>query len=527
MDSPITFDRRYVCFPPAGGTLGTLREVATTGVAVWGVEYPGRDERIVVPPPDTLEELAEQITRELADLFGPQWIVRTILVGFSMGAFVALELAQRVHARVGAAPGALVVVGAVAPQRRLPGTRPWSDADALARALHRDDLAPPTDCPESAEVREYGLELLRGDLRLASAYRGPAGAPAPCPVAALCGDDDPVLANVDDATGAWRSWATGRFTFEVVRGGHLRLLAPGRGPEFWAWVHRIETALLAPEVRRRLTCPLWMVWPAGCRPSAGVSCSSAAPRRLRRAPAWSPTTSPWTFRDLDLWSNRFAHALHEAGAAPGRIVASVMTRSVRGVLSPLAIAKTGAAYLPVDPALPSARIGAILADARPAVVVTDIAGLHVPADIVLSTEDWTTEDGQYDERPLPKTAGEAPAYVVYTSGSTGRPKGVVVGHRSLVNLYRELAARVFPPGRARQRVAHGLPLTFDASWDPLLWMVGGHELHLVPDIVRADPELYVRFVRHHRLTVVEAVPAHLSALLDAGLLAGDARPCCS
>jgi amino acid adenylation domain-containing protein len=213
----------------------------------------------------------------------------------------------------------------------------------------------------------------------------------------------------------------------------------------------------------------------------------------------------WTFRDLDLWSNRLAHALRAAGAVPGTVVACELTRSARAILAPLAVAKTGAAYLPVDPTQPPPRVAAILADARPAVRLTDA--------------DWP-DLAAYDPSPLPPPPAAGPAYVIYTSGSTGRPKGVVVGHRSLVNLYHELAAKFFPA--TRKRVAHGIPLSFDASWNPLLWLAGGHEVHLVPDDVRADPEAYVRYVGEHRVTVVEAVPAHLAALVDAGLL--DTRP---
>ncbi|MFI7117471.1 amino acid adenylation domain-containing protein [Amycolatopsis sp. NPDC049868] len=231
----------------------------------------------------------------------------------------------------------------------------------------------------------------------------------------------------------------------------------------------------------------------------------------------------WTFHDLDLWGNRLARLLRDAGAAPGTVVACAMTRSVRAVLGMLATAKAGAVHLPIDPSLPAARLDAILADARPSLVLTDAPGLADRADLLLSDEDWTTELARQDGRPVPR-AGAAESYVIYTSGSTGLPKGVVVGHRSLVNLYGELASRFFPAGRGPQRVAHGLPLVFDASWNPLLWMVGGHELHLVPDPVRADPGSYVDFVREHRLSVVEAVPAQMTALLQAGLLDGRSRP---
>jgi len=237
VDSSVDCGRRYVCLPPAGGTLCTLREIvgAATGFAVWGVEYPARGSRVAEPPPVTVEQLAEQVARELAGLFGPRWVARTVLVGFSMGAFVGLELARRVYAWCGAAPATLVVVGAVAPQRRVPGKYARTDAATLTRLLDRHSPAPVT----TSEARDYALELLRVDLRLMSAYRGPADVTVPCAVVALCGEGDSAVA---DATTAWRSWATGSFSAGVVRGGHLGLLAPGRGAEFWAWMSRLVEA---------------------------------------------------------------------------------------------------------------------------------------------------------------------------------------------------------------------------------------------------------------------------------------------
>jgi len=229
----------------------------------------------------------------------------------------------------------------------------------------------------------------------------------------------------------------------------------------------------------------------------------------------------WTFHELDRWSNRLGHALRDYGAGPGTLVECAMTRSVLAVVAQLAIGKTGATYLPIDPALPAARVAMIRADARPGLSVTDVPALAgVDRHVALDAANWQRDLAGYDERPLGQTAA-GPAYVIYTSGSTGRPNGVVVGNRSLVNLYRELATW-FP--RRPCRVAHSLPWGFDASWNPLLWMVGGHELHLVPDDVRADPERYVGFARRHRLSVVEAVPAQVVSLADAGLLAADARP---
>jgi surfactin synthase thioesterase subunit len=237
---------RYLLFPPAGAALTALRHLVgdASGVDVWGVEYPGRGRRITDPPPASLAGLAAQVARELVERWGSRAVARLVLVGFSMGAFVALETACLLRARSGTAPAALVVAGAVAPQRRVPGRYARTDAGTLARLLDRDGLA--CGFPQSPELRDYAVELLRGDLLLASGYPGPSLPQVPCRLAALCGADDPSLDFLDDATEAWRTWTAGPFTSRVMPGGHLGPLAPGNGPRFWSWLRELEETLIAP-----------------------------------------------------------------------------------------------------------------------------------------------------------------------------------------------------------------------------------------------------------------------------------------
>src|SRR4051794_21849634 len=117
-----------------------------------------------------------------------------------------------------------------------------------------------------------------------------------------------------------------------------------------------------------------------------------------------------TYADLDRRANDLAHRLVAAGAGPEKVVALQLPRSVEIVVAQLAVLKAGAAYVPVDPAYPAERIAAMLADAKPCLVIDDPA--------------WVGEG----ERDTPPGTGapepEHAAYVIYTSGSTGRPKGV-------------------------------------------------------------------------------------------------------
>ncbi|MFJ7281055.1 amino acid adenylation domain-containing protein, partial [Kitasatospora sp. NPDC098663] len=154
-----------------------------------------------------------------------------------------------------------------------------------------------------------------------------------------------------------------------------------------------------------------------------------------------------TYRQLNVWANRFAHALVARGVGPEQVVAVALPRSVESVVAVLGVLKAGAAYLPVDPAYPAARIAYMLGDARPALVVDDPA--------LVSEGDWPETD--------PEVALDVrhPAYVIYTSGSTGRPKGVVVAHGGVASLVAAQIERfAIDPG---SRVLQFASPSFDAS----------------------------------------------------------------
>ncbi|MGW3916623.1 amino acid adenylation domain-containing protein, partial [Streptomyces sp. NPDC005070] len=158
-----------------------------------------------------------------------------------------------------------------------------------------------------------------------------------------------------------------------------------------------------------------------------------------------------TYRQLNVWANRFAHALISRGVGPEQIVAVALPRSVEFVVAVLGVLKTGAAYLPVDPAYPQSRIAFMLEDARPAVVVDDPATV---ADV----------SGRPDTDPAVAVDARNSAYVIYTSGSTGRPKGVVVSHAGLRRMVAEQVERLGIT--AGDRVLQFSSPSFDVSlWD--------------------------------------------------------------
>lgn len=111
-----------------------------------------------------------------------------------------------------------------------------------------------------------------------------------------------------------------------------------------------------------------------------------------------------------------------------------------------------------------------------------------------------------------------PAYVIHTSGSTGKPKGVVITRESLGNLFAFHRAEISARTDHRMRVSLAYSLSFDASWNPLCWMLAGHELHLLEDDVRRDAREFVRYVDDNRIDVVEVTPSYAEQLLEFGLL---------
>ncbi|GAA1992932.1 non-ribosomal peptide synthetase [Amycolatopsis minnesotensis] len=231
-----------------------------------------------------------------------------------------------------------------------------------------------------------------------------------------------------------------------------------------------------------------------------------------------------TFAELDRDADRLATALRARGAGSGRAVAVALPRSIDTVVALLAVLKAGAVYLPVDIGYPAERVAHLLGDADPVLLLstTEIAarlGGTAPTLLVDRFEPGPTSGGT---PPAPDDL----AYLLYTSGSTGRPKGVAVEHRALVNLLHSHREQVFGPAttaaaRKVLRVAHTAGVSFDASWDPILWLVDGHELHLIDDDTRRDPEALVTCVAERRIDVVETTPSYAHELLALGLLEHD------
>ncbi|HEX2301167.1 MAG TPA: condensation domain-containing protein, partial [Pseudonocardiaceae bacterium] len=240
-----------------------------------------------------------------------------------------------------------------------------------------------------------------------------------------------------------------------------------------------------------------------------------------------------SFGELNARSNRLARYLLRHGAGPERVVALALPRSAEMVVAILAVLKAGAVYLPVDPALPAERIEFLLADAGATVVVTTgetaVAGaegepgcasrlvLDYP-DIVAALSRCADSDLSDEERTAALRTRNT-AYVIYTSGSTGRPKGVLVEHRNLTNLvFNHRHGFVAAAGADRLRVALSAVFSFDTSLEGLVLLADGHELHLLDDTTRLDPQALVDYVAARKVDFLDLTPSYLAQLLPAGLL---------
>ena len=244
-----------------------------------------------------------------------------------------------------------------------------------------------------------------------------------------------------------------------------------------------------------------------------------------------------TFAELDTDATRLAHHLIREGVVPGSRVAVRIERSALLPMLVLAVLRAGAVYVPLDPEYPTDRVAGMIEDSSPTMLLTSSAQLardraagapwQVPSlPVDADTAVW--HRGRADLGTLPPTAADALAYIIFTSGSTGRPKGVGVNGTALRNLFQHHRAEMFDPAQARLgrplRVAHTAGLSFDAAWDPLLWLFAGHELHIVADDVRRDPERLVDYFVRHQIDAIETTPSFAEALLAAGMLDADAHP---
>lgn len=288
----------------------------------------------------------------------------------------------------------------------------------------------------------------------------------------------------------------------------------------------------------------WSTTPAA--PSSGAATvADLLARQIARtphAPAVVADGTTLTFAELGRRSARLARLLVETGVGPETVVGLALPRSEHMVVAIAAAISSGGVYVPMDPSYPQDRLAHMVADSRPQVIVTVASVLDGIAPIAGDTRIVVLDDPalqrQLDElstAPLTDTDRRGAlrphngVYVIYTSGSTGLPKGVAVTHANLLNLFESHRADLYVPtvaaaGRDSVGVGHAWSFGFDASWQPTLWLLDGHTVHVFDEDTMRDPERMVAYTLEHELDFLEVTPSFLDRMLAAGLYESGHRP---
>ncbi|GAA1797257.1 amino acid adenylation domain-containing protein [Actinomadura chokoriensis] len=207
----------------------------------------------------------------------------------------------------------------------------------------------------------------------------------------------------------------------------------------------------------------------------------------------------WTYGEVNARANRLAHRLIGQGVGPEQFVALALPRSADLVVAILAVLKTGAAYVPIDPDYPEDRIAYMVEDAKPVLTLG-------PDDLDAS--------GYDDSNPGVAIDPDHPAYVIYTSGSTGRPKGVVIPHQNVVRLLRSTEQWFeFGPDDV-WTLFHSYAFDFSVweLWGPLLY---GGRLVVVPYLTSRSPEDFLKLLDAEKVTVLNQTPSAFYQLMAA------------
>ncbi|GGP46164.1 non-ribosomal peptide synthetase [Streptomyces calvus] len=237
-----------------------------------------------------------------------------------------------------------------------------------------------------------------------------------------------------------------------------------------------------------------------------------------------------TYAELNAEANRLARLLTEHGAGPGRVVALALDRGARLLPALLAVLKTGAAYLPLDPGHPAQRLRLVAEDAAPVVLVTERAhaatadGTACPV-VVLDDPETAAGLARRSAADLTDADRHGPtspsdtAYIIHTSGSTGRPKGVPVPHANVVRLFLAAADHFDFGADDVWTLFHSYAFDFSV-WEIWGALLHGGRLVVVPYAVSRSPRDFLELLHREGVTVLNQTPSAFEQLIDADLERG-------
>jgi amino acid adenylation domain-containing protein/non-ribosomal peptide synthase protein (TIGR01720 family) len=291
-----------------------------------------------------------------------------------------------------------------------------------------------------------------------------------------------------------------------------------------------DLPLLAPWERRRLLVEWSATAPGSASEPSIHERFEAQAARTPEATAVVSSGAVLRYRDLDELSAGVAADLASAGVGPGARVAVLMPRGLELVIAELGVLKAGAAFVPLDPEWPAARLAGILAELAAEAAPASLApllvdgttaalarGLDHPVHLV-DREGVRVAAGALAPRRAPFD-GEQPIYVIYTSGSTGKPKGVVVPHRGVNNRLRWMS-EFFGEGTAASVLQTTRPVYDSSVWQIFWPLVEGGKTVLPAPGEEASAEAVARLVAAEAVTMTDFVPSVFAAIVPT-LVDGD------
>ena len=243
--------------------------------------------------------------------------------------------------------------------------------------------------------------------------------------------------------------------------------------------------------------------------------AARTPHRIALVEERGKQTTALTYGTLNRHANQMAHRLEKLGAGPETLVAIAAERRASVLVAMLAVLKSGAAYLPLDPQIPAKRLNQVLADAAPLAFLADgdsgFAEREPGVPVIALEKEWCDRVPAKTRNPNPRVNAANPAYVIYTSGSTGHPKGVVIPHGAIVNYTCGIVARLEPQSgwcfALVSTLAADLGLTVVYGS-----LCSGGTLVLPSQDTVTQPRAFASAMTRFRVDVLKIVPSHLAAL---------------
>ena len=230
-----------------------------------------------------------------------------------------------------------------------------------------------------------------------------------------------------------------------------------------------------------------------------------------------------SYAELNRRANQLARYLQESGVGPEVKVGICLERSLEMVIGLLGTLKAGGAYTPMDTAYPNARLKIIADDAGLRFILTDERQARRfserSAALICIDKDWRSISTQSPDNLQVRVGPDNAAYVIFTSGSTGRPKGVLVTHRSVLNLFNAIDAKLHFSENDVWTMFHSYAFDFSV-WEMWGALIYGGTVVVVPQFVARAPEEFFELVDRKGVTILSQTPSAFRHFNQAGEAAG-------